>query len=547
MGSLVSFWDVQDTTLLLEWLTALATMELIRLGQFLLLGILVAAVLSSTLLSCTDRAAGFSSLALCAVFGCGLATGIVLLKESGATASIYLALAATACMLGVWVGWSWVWSRKTRLWLIPQFILLTAGVFATVMWVGALVVDQSPLLFEPAKVTSSEKRRLVDLLRHADYQDGTRRLTLSPRDVDLLLAWGLSLGSEGRKAKVDFQADGAEVLASMALPRGHYLNIRARGRLRISAGRRDLQLIRLQVGRLCLPPPLAERLSRPIIRAICEDPGVGPMIESIHSMTIRPDAIEVVANRGEMGRHVRALLARLGPPTEVATETRVYIEHLLAVAGELPEGDGRFEGFLRAAFDLARHRSTEGDPALENRAAIYALGIMLGHWRVEQLVGPVTDTRLRAMMRQRIGKVTVRGRADWVRHFCVSAALVPLSSKTASDAAGLLKEELDAGQGGSGFSFSDLLADRAGTVLAVAATKDERTAQKVQRLLAGPWDIDAVFPQAADLPEGLSDAELEARYGGVGGTDYRKVIDEIERRLEGTIGTMALTDNGEPS
>jgi len=546
MRSHVSLWDLQDTTLLLEWLTSLAILGLIRLCQFLLLGILLAAALSGTRLNREGRAAGFGILLLSAVLGCSLATGVVSLRNEAVT-SIHFALAAAASVLGAWIGWCWTRGRKTRLWLIPQLVLLTAGVTGAVMWVGGLVVDQSPLPFEPAKVTSSEKRRLVDLLRRTDYQNNTRRLTLSPRDVDLLLAWGLSLGSEGRKAKVDFEADGAEVLASMALPKGHYLNIRAKGRLRICAGQRDLALVRLQVGRLCLPPSLAERLSRPVIRAICEDPEVGPMLESVQSLTIRSDAIEVVANRGEMGRHVRALLARLGPPTEVAAETRVYIEHLLSVAGELPEGDGRFEGFLRAAFDLARHRSEDGDPVLENRAAIYALGIMLGHWRVEQLVGTVTDTRLREVMGQRIGKATVRGRADWVRHFCVSAVLVPLSSKTASDAAGLLKEELDAGQGGSGFSFSDLLADRAGTVLAAAATKDERTAWTVQQLLAGEWDIDAVFPQAADLPEGLSDAELKAHYGGVGGDDYRKVIDEIERRLEGTIGKKTLSGDGEPS
>ena len=134
-----------------------------------------------------------------------------------------------------------------------------------------------------------------------------------------------------------------------------------------------------------------------------------------------------------------------------------------------------------------------------------------------------------------------------MRHFCVSAALAPLSSEIASDAAGLLKEELDAGRSGSGFSFSDLLADRAGTVLAVAATKDERTALRVQQLLAGQWSTDAIFPRAADLPEGLSDSELQTRYGGVGGDNYRKMIEEIELRLDRTIGRRALNTNVEPS
>ena len=541
-----SFWDIQDTSLFLEWAASLAALGSICFGQYLLLGILVAAGLSSTVLNGVGRAAGFRSFVLSAVFGCGLAICIVSLRKGGAGASILLASAAATSILGAWIGWSWVWSRKTRFWLILQLVLVTAGLAASVLWGGRLAVGESPLCFEPAKVTSSEKRRLVDLLQRGEHKDGTRRLRLSPHDVDVLLAWGLSLGSDDRKAKVEFEADGAELLASMALPEDQYLNILAEARLRVSEGERELALVRLQVGRLCVPPLIAEGLSDVLVQAISQDPEIGPMIESVQSLRIRPDAIEIAANRGEMVRHVRALLARLGPSTEVAAATRVYIEHLLAVSDELPEGDGRFEGLLQAAFDLAQHRSEDGDPVLENRAAIYAIGIMLGHWRVEQLNGVVTDERLRSLMRQRTRTVTVRGRGDWVRHFCVSAALAPLSSETASDAAGLLKEELDAG-GGSGFSFSDLLADRAGTVLAVAATENERTARKTQKLLAREWDIDAVFPQAADLPEGLSDEELRAQYGGVGGENYRRMIDEIERRLEGTIGKRALVANGEPS
>ena len=66
--------------------------------------------------------------------------------------------------------------------------------------------------------------------------------------------------------------------------------------------------------------------------------------------------------------------------------------------------------------------------------------------------------------------------------------------------------------GGSGFSFADLLADRAGTDFALAATRDEPT---------------------ADLPEGVPDAQLQSDYGGVGGRRYKQVVDEIERRLAG--------------
>jgi hypothetical protein len=99
-----------------------------------------------------------------------------------------------------------------------------------------------------------------------------------------------------------------------------------------------------------------------------------------------------------------------------------------------------------------------------------------------------------------------------------------------SDQVGVLKEELDA-DGGSGFSFADLLADRSGTAFAVAATRDEEAARAVQERLSHGFRVDDVFPPAADLPEGLPDREFQSRYGGVGGAQYQKVVAELDRRL----------------
>jgi hypothetical protein len=174
----------------------------------------------------------------------------------------------------------------------------------------------------------------------------------------------------------------------------------------------------------------------------------------------------------------------------------------------------------------------------ENRAAILALGMLLGHWRVETLVGRVTDGGTMQKAVRAFRGTTLRGRDDWTKHFFVSASLTALAIGSVSDAAGIFKEELDAG-GGSGFSFGDLLADRAGTTFAATATRDEGTARAFQARLAKGVAIDDVFPSAAGLPEGIQDAELRARYGGVGGAGYRSLLDEIERRLA-TCGAYRL-------
>ena len=167
---------------------------------------------------------------------------------------------------------------------------------------------------------------------------------------------------------------------------------------------------------------------------------------------------------------------------------------------------------------------------LENRAAMFALGILAGHGRVKHLVG-VSDVPDGAGKQLR--PLTIRGRGDWTQHFLVSASVTLLSNAATGNAVGLLKEELDA-DGGSGFSFADLLADRAGVRFAGVATRDAESARALQQHLAGTLWFDDFFPPAGDLPEGLSDAEFKDRYGGVGGAGYKEQLAEIDRRLDAT-------------
>ena len=128
---------------------------------------------------------------------------------------------------------------------------------------------------------------------------------------------------------------------------------------------------------------------------------------------------------------------------------------------------------------------------------------------------------------------TLRGRGDWVRHYCLSAGLAVVEISFVSDAGGLIKEELDALTHGSGFSFGDLAADRAGVRLSEAATASESAAQSMQTRLQSGYSADDFFPIASDLPENLTLEQFRQDYGGVGTQRYRQTINEIETRLNG--------------
>jgi hypothetical protein len=217
---------------------------------------------------------------------------------------------------------------------------------------------------------------------------------------------------------------------------------------------------------------------------------------------------------------------------DVRRAIRAQIRHMAESAAQLPPGDARVGACLESAFAYAQYRSSDGGPVIQNTGAVLALGILLGHPSLENFIGPIAGDRMVLRTRHALGDVTLRGRSDWAKHFFLSAGLALLSNETLSDAAGVLKEELDAEAGGSGFSFADLLADRSGTTFALMATRSEKSATALQQRLATGFEIDAFFPQAADLPEGIPDSELQSSYGGVGGREYNRIAAEIERRVK---------------
>jgi hypothetical protein len=173
-----------------------------------------------------------------------------------------------------------------------------------------------------------------------------------------------------------------------------------------------------------------------------------------------------------------------------------------------------------------------------NRAAILALGIAIGHERLARLAGLERDKELlRQACAWRAG-TTLRGRDDWARHYCLSAALVVVGSPFLSDAGGLIKEQLDALTRGSGFSFGDLAADRAGVRFARAATDSEPSARALQARVQNGFSVDDFFPPASHLPENLTVEQFRRDYGGVGSPRYRQTVGEIDSSLDQCAGLV---------
>jgi hypothetical protein len=515
---------------------------------FFLFGFLVAAAIGAAPAgrSAARGAVGWGTFLarwlLIGALGAGLWVSLCL-AESGRLPGLALSFVPLAGYLpGLWVGRGLACGPRAAAWLVPKLALGLAVAAAGLAALGLLTTARQPLALDVPQVTSADKRRLVEILkRPKPLEGGSRSLYLAENDLNLILAMGMAQVVPGGKGLIAL--DEGTISAVVSLPlnesaglRRWYLNGQAAWQLELEGERLKVRFLHCRIGRLAVPQFLLDQTLDAMTVMVLGDRDLKAVVAALGALRVHSDGVEaVLVSRGLVDRVLPSLVARLGRNPGMAVRTAVYYRHLIVAARQFPQ-EGRFSAFLRAAFTLARTRSRENDPMLENRAAILALAILLGHRQIEHLVGPVSDDALRSEARRLMGRVTLRGRPDWCRHYFVSAALALLSNESLSDEAGLLKEELDAGRGGSGFSFSDLIADRAGTQFALAATRDEAAARRMQSRLADGFQLGLVFPEAADLPEGISDEQLEKDYGGVGGAEYNQVIGEIERRLAGCEG-----------
>jgi hypothetical protein len=169
-------------------------------------------------------------------------------------------------------------------------------------------------------------------------------------------------------------------------------------------------------------------------------------------------------------------------------------------------------------------QTIDGDEAEENRAALTVLAAYLSGISLPKLLEGDSASIRRA---PRV-LLSLHGRRDFAEHFVISAAITVNGGSRLANAIGLIKEEEDANKG-SGFSFTDLAANRAGVMLGENAT-GEAAARMQQRLADARSDADLV-PDFHDLPEFMPQAEFDRRFGPIGSPRYQKLIERIDARL----------------
>ncbi|WP_145385935.1 hypothetical protein [Stieleria neptunia] len=456
---------------------------------------------------------------------------------------IGIALALVFGGWGSWLGATWFIADSRPRWLLQQ-VGLTLG---TVLFVSSaafflLLCEDDGMGGD--RISSEERRRLVALLRSHDPRDldehETGELRLQEPDLNRLAVWGLSLLPGDHRIRVSLRDERIWASASLRMPGDErfgrrLLHVACRGQFKLDGGVLSASASELSIGKIRIPKRLL-RLVGPLhvtLRDVSENQN--PLVDCLTSVRIE-DRCAVIRYR-RLERHhrlIRELLIDFGLLDDLESSTNAQIQVLIRLA-ERKSRRLTIEDCLSAAFCEAQSRSRRGSAVRENRGAILALGYLTGHHSLRAFLGPKTP-QPSPEVRSTFRRLTLHDRRDWLHHFMVSASMRVLSSRLASHDVGLLKEEIDASGDGSGFSFADLLADRAGVVFAEHATDSEVEARAMQRRLSTRVTISDFVPDPSDLPEGLTDDDLMDRYGGVGGGGYRRLINDIDRRIDDCAG-----------
>lgn len=393
-------------------------------------------------------------------------------------------------------------------WLLGLVLALAALFF--------LATDPGPALKRPVRLGMADLDRgkaIVDALGlHRPREGEARQVALAEADLDRgvnALAARLARGS----ASARIGSGRLRVEASLPLAAlGRWLNLRLdlvpAGALLAPAG--------LRIGRLSLPDFLADDVLAWVLGRSPFSAELAAARELLGSARLSGQTL-VLGFTWRKAAMARVLAGKAGGWVDGAAR-EAYRARLNAVAGR------EFAVLVGEAFALAKDRSRAGDPVAENRAALAALAeaVMGGRLPGEGGGAPVIRT----------SGVWLGGRGDLAQHFALSAWLAATGGEGLSDLAGLYKELKDA-QGGSGFSFTDLAADRAGSRFGEACTRSPAWAGAFQSRLAGIGKSDRFFPAIGDLPEFMAQAEFQRRFGGVGQPAYQRMEAEIERRIAG--------------
>lgn len=381
-------------------------------------------------------------------------------------------------------------------------------------------IEQQPQVIRPVTVAPENidgLKKIIDTHRYRVYPGMVATANLLPEDVDIAANYLVNHFVHGR---AQIKLADQQALIQLSIPISEeigYLNLR----VTVLQTKSFPEFQSLRIGQVLLPDFVTKAMTTLFFQWLKKTPEFESVLDAIKLVQISPAQLRVTYLWNNNFSPEEVGISGL----DKAAQARIYRYYTLLVRNSqtTENSEVSLAEVMSPLLRLAVQQ--KGDAVAENRALILVTAFHVLGLPIKQLIPDA------ASWPRPVHKIiTIDGRNDLAKHFIVSAAITAYADTILSDAIGLYKEIEDA-RSGSGFSFNDIAADRAGTRFGEEATANPSIARQIQILASlGLKDTD-IMPRWEDLPEFLSESEFKKQFGSIHTKAYREMMDKIEKRI----------------
>jgi hypothetical protein len=399
-----------------------------------------------------------------------------------------------------------------------------------VAFVAVAVLDRDPLVYYKTELSDADLARAKSLLRNHDprtYRAGTsKRISLSQNDVNLIVNYGLRKSPVQAHANIKLFNESVMASSSIQLPApldGYVVNASLG---LVQKPGLDFEVESLKLGAIELNGTLANWMVNRIYKtANHKYPEIGLVTGSIKSVHLVTDAVTIEYSAS---KDVLAQLKQRGSdyllPPDMKARLAVYQQALVLIARDNTLQNPSLLYLVQPMLQLADQRAAANhEYTEESRAVLLAMAMYVLGRDIQNYVALGVDARPKFIT------YTLNDRDDLPKHFLVSAALVVLADDALANLVGLQKEVLDS-KGGSGFSFADLAADRAGTRMANLLLSDSTAPMFLDNMMNARQERD-FMPDTSTLPEGFQQLDFNRLYKNTNSAEYMTVVNRIDELI----------------
>lgn len=394
-----------------------------------------------------------------------------------------------------------------------------SAVCLTIVVLLFFAIDDTPLLEIHHGFNRDDIQRAKQILHIApEDHDKIHTLNLNENDLNVAASYLLDHFVENT-VQIHIASDRLLVQVAIFVPEsffGRYLDFS----FKLIQSGDDFRVKSLKIGEISIPDPAANY----IVKATLHGPYLHKYWQLanhyVKSLRIKPGDVEI-QYLGAVVDEAKQLMIQ---KHREYPNLHLYQQQINEIVAQHdPSWRLSLTDLLQPLFLSAYHRSTEDTAIQENRAVIIAVASYIYKHDLRRYL-PL------GLVYSKEYQVFAYKRVDIPQHFIASALLAAVDSSLLSEKIGVDKELSDA-ESGSGFSFIDLTADRAGNRFGKLAVSTPQNARGLQESMANLRDYAGIIPSALDLPEHMDEKNFRERFQQPGSPAYINVVNEIDRRI----------------